>query len=429
MLGVQPWCARCCGEWCPASHDLAARWWSGRGESRTLSAAGMVVVALSSWVAAASAGQAEPLAASQLSTASFIEQLDELKAAAQRQRITMDELARVRETLSRQLEPREQQRASMTAPQRAEAHAVVSDLEQAIAEVKEVMEIALADSSALSGKLESAEQQLAEVSRQRAARRQVETGLPRQVSRLEHEVRQVRSWRSMAQLWLKQWVVGSAEVLEGLFVETGVNLDQLLERVAAPTYGQGGPLQEVAVNPQDSEAALPDDPIGTDIERLVALQKLARVLPLTAPLDHFTVTSGFGKRRDPFTKGWAFHPGLDLGAAPGSAALATAPGRVIHAGPSGPYGNMVEIDHGMGVVTRYAHLKKVSVAEGDQVQSRQSVGIIGTTGRSTALHLHYEVRIDDEAYDPARFLDAGRLLVSIFANPANPADGAPAEPG
>ena len=76
---------------------------------------------------------------------------------------------------------------------------------------------------------------------------------------------------------------------------------------------------------------------------------------------------------------------------------------------------MVEIDHGMGVVTRYAHLKKVSVAAGDEVEFRQAVGIIGSTGRSTALHLHYEVRIDDVAYDPTRFLDAGRLLVGIFA--------------
>jgi len=90
---------------------------------------------------------------------------------------------------------------------------------------------------------------------------------------------------------------------------------------------------------------------------------------------------------------------------------------VIHAGPAGPYGNMVEIDHGMGVVTRYGHLKKVTVAAGDDVRFRQEVGVIGNTGRSTAVHLHYEVRIDDVAYDPARFLHAGRFLVGIFANP------------
>jgi murein DD-endopeptidase MepM/ murein hydrolase activator NlpD len=84
---------------------------------------------------------------------------------------------------------------------------------------------------------------------------------------------------------------------------------------------------------------------------------------------------------------------------------------------------MVEIDHGMGIVTRYGHLKSVDVALGEEVQFRQEIGVIGNSGRSTALHLHYEIRIDDVAYDPARFLDAGRLLVGIFANTGHePAD-------
>jgi murein DD-endopeptidase MepM/ murein hydrolase activator NlpD len=152
------------------------------------------------------------------------------------------------------------------------------------------------------------------------------------------------------------------------------------------------------------------------IERLSALQTLARSLPLASPLDHFNLTSGYGKRRDPFTRGWAFHAGLDFSAAAGSKILATAPGLVVHAGPAGPYGKMVEIDHGMGVVTRYGHMKATSVAVGDEVQFRQEIGVIGNTGRSTSLHLHYEVRIDDVTHDPARFLDAGRLLVGVFAN-------------
>jgi murein DD-endopeptidase MepM/ murein hydrolase activator NlpD len=199
----------------------------------------------------------------------------------------------------------------------------------------------------------------------------------------------------------------------------------LIERATAPELGQGGPLQVAALDPEHGRPTLvmPADPMRNNIERLSALQRLARTLPLASPLDHFELTSAYGKRRDPFTKGWAFHAGLDFSAASGSKILATAPGRVVHAGPAGPYGNMVEIDHGMGVVTRYGHLKSIGVAPGDEIQFREEIGVIGNTGRSTALHLHYEVRIDDTAYDPARFLDAGRLLVGIFANAGHdPAD-------
>jgi murein DD-endopeptidase MepM/ murein hydrolase activator NlpD len=78
---------------------------------------------------------------------------------------------------------------------------------------------------------------------------------------------------------------------------------------------------------------------------------------------------------------------------------------------------MVEIDHGLGILTRYGHLQSIDVAIGDEVEFRQELGVVGNTGRSTSRHLHYEIRIDDRAFDPARFLDAGRLLVGIFDAP------------
>ena len=433
---------RSLGGRCRASRDLVVRWWSG---SRTVStkaqlAAGVSIFALAAWVTVTSVSYlgsrhllsdtartiesleqayADLLAESQLATASFTEQLDTLKATDRHQRAAISELGAIRATLSRQLESRERQLASVT-EQRDHARALIDDLERTVATVKGVTQSALADNTALSEQLQSAQQQLAEVGRQRAAERQVEAGLRWQLVRLEDEVKDLRSRREMARVWLKDWVSGSTEALEELFVETGVDLEQLLERVAAPVLGQGGPLQVAAIDPPGGRLAqLPSDPMRTDIQRLAALQRLARVMPLAAPLDHFNVTSRFGKRRDPFTRGWAYHAGLDFGAVPGSEVLATAPGTVTEAGPNGPYGNMVEIDHGMGVITRYAHLKKVIVAQGDEIEFRQAVGIIGSTGRSTALHLHYEVRIDDVAYDPTRFVDAGRLLVGIFAAAAD----------
>jgi murein DD-endopeptidase MepM/ murein hydrolase activator NlpD len=360
---------------------------------------------------------------SQLAAASFTEQLDALKSNDQRQRAALDELGAIRDTLDRQLASRERLLASVT-EQRDHARALAGNLEHALAEVKEVMQVALADKTALSGQLESTQQRLSETRQQRDAERQVEVGLRWQIARLEAEVGQLRSRREMAQVWLKDWVLGSTEALEQLFVDTGVDLEQLLQRVGGPELGQGGPLQVAAAEPAGAQVAStpPGDAMGSDIQRLAALQRLARVLPLASPLDHFSLSSGFGKRRDPFTKGWAYPAGLDFYAASGSAALATAPGHVVHAGPSGPYGNLVEIDHGMGVVTRYAHLKKVTVAVGDDIDFRQEVGVIGSTGRSTGLHLHYEVRIDDINFDPSRFLDAGRLLVGIFSSPPGIAD-------
>jgi murein DD-endopeptidase MepM/ murein hydrolase activator NlpD len=131
-------------------------------------------------------------------------------------------------------------------------------------------------------------------------------------------------------------------------------------------------------------------------------------------MDHYNITSSFGKRSDPITGELAFHGGLDFGASPNSKIRATAPGRVIHAGPLGPYGNTVEIDHGLGVTTRFGHMKKVEVKTGQEVQFRDVIGVIGSTGRSTGRHLHYEVRLDGDAYDPAKFLDTGRYLVWAF---------------
>ena len=236
---------------------------------------------------------------------------------------------------------------------------------------------------------------------------------------LEDEVERLQSGGQIAQLWLKDWVLGSVEALEDLFLETGVDVERMVARAASgPAPGQGGPLQIADPDEIAATAVLsPADPISGNIHRLAALQRIARTLPLASPLDQFYVTSPHGKRRDPFTKTWAYHSGLDLGAPRDSKVLATAPGRVVLAGPSGPYGKMIEIDHGLVILTRYGHLDAIDVAVGDEVEFRQELGLVGNTGRSTSRHLHYEIMIDDQAFDPAKFLNAGRLLVGVFDGP------------
>jgi murein DD-endopeptidase MepM/ murein hydrolase activator NlpD len=134
---------------------------------------------------------------------------------------------------------------------------------------------------------------------------------------------------------------------------------------------------------------------------------------LRMPLDgESSVTSPFGYRTDPFLGRPALHPGVDLVEAYGADIRCTGAGHVIHAGPMGGYGIMVEIDHGNGLTTRYAHMSEALVEEGQEVAQGALVGRIGSTGRSTGPHLHYEVRIDGEPVDPERFLRAGARLAA-----------------
>jgi len=123
-----------------------------------------------------------------------------------------------------------------------------------------------------------------------------------------------------------------------------------------------------------------------------------------------TFTSGFGVRSDPFLGRPAMHTGLDFRAATGDPVRATANGKVVSSGWAGGYGRMVEIDHGNGLSTRYGHLSEIGVKVGDQIKIGQVIGAVGSTGRSTGPHLHYETRIDGDAVDPQKFLRAGVRL-------------------
>jgi len=134
---------------------------------------------------------------------------------------------------------------------------------------------------------------------------------------------------------------------------------------------------------------------------------LAQVPYRTPVLGEIELSSGFGVRTDPFLGRPAMHTGLDFRASTGDPVRATANGRVVSAGWAGGYGRMVEIDHGNGLSTRYGHMSRISVKVGDTIHIGQIVGEVGSTGRSTGPHLHYETRIDGEAVDPQRFLRAG----------------------
>lgn len=348
------------------------------------------------------------LADAKQSQVAFLDEIKNFENAGDQQRGTIHAMRTLRHTLIKQLERQEQQLKQIQV-QREAANRLISTFEASITETESLLASAVSEKLDLKQRLDAAEAQLAEISQQRDAGERVEMGLRWRLTKLESELQEKQN--EGAQVWLKDWALGRAEALEELFSQTGMDLNLLMARAGEIELGQGGPFQLAGAEVGDAER--PDE-ITSGIQRLIALQTLARSLPLGAPIDHYSITSSFGKRSDPITGELAFHGGLDFGAAPNSKIRATAPGHVIHAGPLGPYGNTVEIDHGMGVTTRFGHLKEVTVEVGQDVSFRDVIGVIGSTGRSTGRHLHYEVRLDGEAYDPAKFLDTGRNLVWAF---------------
>ena len=150
-------------------------------------------------------------------------------------------------------------------------------------------------------------------------------------------------------------------------------------------------------------------------KKLDQLQDGVIAVPSDKPVKmNVEFTSGFGVRSDPFHAGAAMHPGIDLAGSYGTPIYATADGTVLRAGwNSGGYGNLVEVDHGRGITTRYGHMSAILVQAGDHITRGQQIGRMGSTGRSTGNHLHYEVRIDGRAVNPIPFMKSTDYVLAM----------------
>lgn len=142
-------------------------------------------------------------------------------------------------------------------------------------------------------------------------------------------------------------------------------------------------------------------------------------VPLDRPVDSFRYTSPFGERVDPFRGVSAFHAGVDLAAPVGTPVKASGDARVSRAGKATGYGNLVVLDHGAGIETRYGHLSRILVKEGQRIRRGEVIGLVGSTGRSTGSHLHYEVRLAEQAVNPLPFMAPGdeRLALNQAVGP------------
>ena len=194
-------------------------------------------------------------------------------------------------------------------------------------------------------------------------------------------------------------------------------VDKTLGAIGIPTdapTATGGPFVPVSAAEASSltDAA---NAVALQLRRFAVARDAAADAPVHRPLvGSLRMTSPFGIRTDPFVGTKAFHSGLDFAASTGTRVLAAGAGRVDFAGKRSGYGNLVEIDHGDGIVTRYGHLSKILVDVGDQVSTGDLIARSGSTGRSTGPHLHFEVRRDGKPVDPDAFLKAGRRLQAIL---------------
>ena len=196
----------------------------------------------------------------------------------------------------------------------------------------------------------------------------------------------------------------------------GIDPKNIIARVVKSRGGMGGPEIALPLSAARNEATSFGDHAllaMASLDELTNVVTALRAVPLGPPVhgDEFEQSSGFGVRRDPFDNSISFHSGLDFSGPLGAPVRATAPGIVVFAGVQGAYGNTVEVDHGFGIRTRYGHLSRITVQVGAQVQKGAIIGKLGSTGRSTGPHVHYEVWYDTAVKNPSNFLKAGRYVL------------------
>lgn len=288
-----------------------------------------------------------------------------------------------------------------------------TELRQQVAGLQIQLDSALERGNGAERRLTETQRHLEALRNQRESLVSVRDQLSVEVGALLDRIAAIESSQQSIVQRLAERTRSGADEVEKTVAMTGLEVDALLQKVTVQLTGLGGPFVPADQRLPGGEARTilaSVAPLDLEMSRWEKLQMVLRSMPLSAPLDHYTVGSPFGTRKDPINGKLAVHEGLDFSAPLGSTVLATAPGKVVFAGRKGSYGRMVEIDHGFGISTRYAHLKSILVEVGQSVGYRDKIGKLGTSGRSTGPHVHYEILVDEKPYDPMNFLKAGRYV-------------------
>lgn len=232
-------------------------------------------------------------------------------------------------------------------------------------------------------------------------------GIGGALARLQASLDRVEQRQSATLTSMAETYDSKARRIRGVLADLGVDLG----RGASVEGGVGGPFVPVVLNKEALGFERQLHRIKSARAMVARLTHAISSIPLRKPVDgDIDPASGFGVRMDPFTSSPAMHTGLDLHGETGDPVRATADGKVTSAGWSGGYGRVIDIDHGNGMSTRYGHLSAIDVRVGQSIRTGQIIGRIGSTGRSTGPHLHYETRVRGGAVDPQKFLRAGQKL-------------------
>ncbi|MCI4665196.1 MAG: DUF5930 domain-containing protein [Neomegalonema sp.] len=236
--------------------------------------------------------------------------------------------------------------------------------------------------------------------------------LSKEVETLAKDMEAIRAHQKRILEQIEEATQASLAHLEKILKKTGVDVDRLLKNIERTYSGKGGPFIPIAYRVPDAARGFPLDEAAVArildrLQRASAVKIALERLPLRQPVRKARRSSGFGPRKHPITGRWALHAGLDFAARTGTPIYAPVSGTVSFAGWQGGYGRVLKIKHAFGYTTVYAHTSAILVSKGQSVTAGQLVAKIGSTGRSTGPHLHYEIRRNNKPLNPWRFIKAG----------------------
>ena len=233
-----------------------------------------------------------------------------------------------------------------------------------------------------------------------------------EVDRLEFEAELAAERNERIFTQIEEAVAMSLEPLDNMFRSAGMPTDQIIDQVRRGYSGQGGPLMPITMSTRGQAPdpmSLRANEVLEGLDQVNLHRMAAEQLPFAMPVQSSVrFTSGFGYRRDPINGGRRLHAGADFAGPVGTPLYAAGDGVVIFAGRQSGYGLMVKIQHPFGIETRYAHMSRIGVSQGQRVSRGDRIGDMGRTGRVTGSHLHYEVRQNGTPINPMNFITAGR---------------------
>lgn len=296
------------------------------------------------------------------------------------------------------------------------ARTEVRRLNSRVAALNSDLDEAYRSNSSLRRRLAATSDTLTETYQHQVMAEQRGQHLARAVNTLEKRLDQVRATQLELLRGIREKAQNNIASLTATLARTGVPMEELIHATIRRKSGLGGPLlpldEEIQSDGEETFESMVSS-LELELLRWESMQTLMQHLPLSRPTTRGYISSSFGKRRDPITGRRAMHKGVDIAAPNKTPIHATAGGVVTFAGTKAAYGRIVEIDHGFGFVTRYAHLSKILVKKGQRVKFHEEIARMGSSGRSTGSHVHYEVLFEGAQIDPVNFFEAGRYVFKV----------------